>query len=510
MTEYEFLTMFNEQLENLEKEKNNILQKIDYLKETNQQGPEFQGTSYRLSLIMDKIELIKKLINLPTYARIQAMSDIEIEEYKKNKIKELDIKVKELKEREKQEKDKEELLQLKMEILEIAAKQEEIIYKRDKEIKKELLSEKVARWQFLYQVIDNASKYSWDSSKRLLASVSSDYEKAPQMARLLASYKMLSDELESVKVKIDLDYSLPEKLKESFYRVLGIANRDSYNLEECNLKDVNEFIDIINRFEEKFKCAKNDFNNQFTEQKVSKLVDNYYTIKISTGNIDSTEVDMQFLNQHSDKIYGNKLEELQELINQKNELVNKSYKTEDVSRKIKSLEEQIKEKQTKIYREIMKWYDSQCEDILGLSGNISDFRLYGEKSFLERSLQEIAKTQQVITKTKETLEVAKTNLERNREKIEQRKTPVVQQIITLTGQDFTEDDIPLLTDDYEVNLKKIKTIAYMVEMHRIIDMVQKEGKKQANIKETELRDMTVEQLSETQRNDEEEKKGKRL
>ena len=50
----------------------------------------------------------------------------------------------------------------------------------------------------------------------------------------------------------------------------------------------------------------------------------------------------------------------------------------------------------------------------------------------------------------------------------------------------------------------------MVEMHRIIDMVQKEGKKQANIKETELRDMTVEQLSETQRNDEEEKKGKRL
>ena len=103
----EFESIIVDEINNLSKELEAARQKLNYYDNLYPNmsastkyyyipGNDYHKTELKISLLNNKISILRALIELPKYARIQAMSDIEVEEYKKNKINELEGKIKEI------------------------------------------------------------------------------------------------------------------------------------------------------------------------------------------------------------------------------------------------------------------------------------------------------------------------------------------------------------------------------------------------------------------------------
>lgn len=526
MTKDEFLSMLSGELENLEKDYRTAIQRVDYFRQVNSRGKEYQEAEYQLKLVQQKINVLRRIVALPAYARIQAMSDAEIEEYKKDKVEELELRIKEIESREEQAKAKlsqlkaeqEQLMaqfgslsgserdraiyrgqqlsteisrydvnnqwgvfaSLKRKIEEVRKLQEQIKAVTSQEIKQQLSSE-------IKESHDLAQTVEWtrnpiDASTELEASVASDPEKAQQMAILLTYYRRLSDEQSQIRCRMYLGYGLPKGLEKrlteySYY----------YNSRTNEVNNPDKLMEIVQEFEGSFEQAKASFNEQFTEQKLSKLVGREY-------GMDSSEVDMGFLQQHTDKLGDGELEHLQSLVEQRNKLSKKIFKTRDTKWEIENLNNRIKQEQSKIYKEIIGWYESQSEDLLGISYGVQFYSLEALQDSLKRCKEDIGRSEQAINKVKEKIQKAKAEMEQQRQSYETRKTETAQQIRALGGEKHKETDIPYSSDRYDYNLAQIANAQNRIYQRNVVDRVQQEAQNQADIREAELRGITVEQL----------------
>lgn len=525
MTKDEFLSMLNSELENLEKDYQSAEKRVQYFREVKSISKELQEAEYQLKMVGQKIGAIRDLVNLPAYARIQAMSDIEIEEYKKGKIEELELKNKEIQAREEQEKSK--LSQLKAEQDKLIARfgslsgseralvisqgqllteeiskyevdnqygvfakikrekdqvreqQQQIKAMTSQEIKQQLSSElKVSH--------DFAQKVEWpkkpiNATTELEVSVALDPEKAKQMANLLTYYRRLSDKQSQITGRMYLGYGLPEVLEKklteySYY----------YNSRTNEVNDPDKLMEIVQEFEGSFEQAKTSFNEQFTEQKLSKLVGR-------ENGIDSSEVDMGFLQQHTDKLGDGELDHLQSLVEQRNKLSKKIFKTRDTKWEIENLNKRIKQEQSKIYKEIIGWYESQSKGLLGIS-RVLFYSLEVLQNSLKGCKEAIGRSEQAITEVKEKIQKAKAEMEQQRQDYETRKIETAQQIRALGGEKHKETELPYAFSEYNNNLEQIMAAQSGVYRRDVIYKVQQEAQKQADIREAELKGITVEQL----------------
>lgn len=555
MTKEEFLTMINTELENLEIEfqkannRANHFRQIDSNIGYSYKSQEQKEANYQLHLISQRLGAIKVLVNLPAYARIQAMSNVEIEAYKKEKIDELSLKIEELKAKESQERAKvhqlkaqqEELLsqygslsgtekdnaiyreqklqieltkydsnnqhnvfgKIQKEVQEIYKMQEQIQNKTSQEIKNELSAE-IKGSTTLTSILEYNSKYGLESSRELLASVAEEPEKAQQMANLLTYYNRVQDEAKEIKVGLYFEGGLPSELSRRLKE-----NRDYYDSNTNTLHEPDKLTEIVIEFEETFNQAKNDFMNNFTLKKLSKLLG-------KEQGVFSSQVDMNFLQQHKDKLNNGTLEHLQSLVAQRDKLSKKIIKTKNVKQNIKSLNSRIEQEQNNIYKRIIGWYKSQSRDILGLSNSVSFWNPNPEslQRDLERLTRDIDDSQRAISEMKENIQKAKVELKCQVQKNKDKKTAVEQQIRTLAGPKFMETDIPYTSNKIEHNLNSIVDAASKTHQVEVINRVQQEAQNQADTKEAEIRKMSVEQLLEmrnqaileqslTQTNDEE-------
>ena len=218
MTKDEFAFIINSELDHLKNEEHNISSKIEVLLKEDRKK-ELEETNYQLSLIQYKLEAIRKLVNLPIYFRILAMSDEEIEDYKKkqieileqeiidinNKVSEekrqiseiekekekiiskiLDLEGKELQEARERYLELEDQLTMigpnnliyggsityerELAIESILKAQEEIKKKTSQEIKRELLS-KIDNIEELKQEIENIDQYSYEAYQKRIEEV---------------------------------------------------------------------------------------------------------------------------------------------------------------------------------------------------------------------------------------------------------------------------------------------------------------------------------------------------
>ena len=531
MTKDEFLSMLSEELENLEEERKAVRQKVEYFKAVNSKGRESQEAEYQLKIVERKVNRLKDLLTFPAYARIQAMSDIEIEEYKKEKIEELELKIKEIESREEQEKAKlsqlkaeqEQLMTqfgtlsgserdraisrgqqlsteiikydvdneygvfapLKKEIEEVRKQQEQIEAMTSQEVKQQLSSE-IKESDNLAQQVEWA-KQPINASTELEASVGSDTEKAQQMANLLARYERLSDEQKQIKGRknlhlIGLPSLLERKLRESYY----------YDSRDGEIRDPDKLMLIVQEFEASFERAKASVNEQFTEQKLSKLV---YDGEAEYGYEYSynSEVDMEFLQQHTDKLGDGKLKRLQMLVEDRNKLSKKIFKTYNTKWEIKKLNEEIIREKTKICKELTGWYNSQGSDILNIN-RVDFYDLKSLQDSLKRCKELIGYYETNINDIKEDLQKVKAEMEQQRQNYENEKTEIAQKIRALGGENHKETEMPYASDSPDYNLNSIINSQGVVYGRNIIDRVQQEAQNQADIREAELRGITVEQL----------------
>ena len=500
-------------------------QRVGYFEQVNSRGKEYQEAVFQFRMVRQKIYVLRSLVTLPAYARIQAMSDAEIEDYKKGKVEELELKVNEIESREEQEKAKlsqlkseqDQLIaqfgslsgserdraiyrgqqlsaeisrydvnnqwgvfaQLKREIEEVRKQQEQIKAMTTQEIKQQLSAE-IKESYDLSQTIDWV-KNPIDASTELEASVASEPEKAQQMANLLTYYRRLSDEQSQIRGRMYLGYGLPKVLEK---RLTEYSYH--YNSRTGEVNNPDKLMEIVGEFDGSFEQAKASFMEQFTEQKLSKLVGREY-------GIDSSEVDMDFLRQHTDKLGNGELGHLQSLVEQRNKLSKKIFKTRDTKRKIESLNNQIKQEQSKIYKEIIGWYESQSKGFLGIDG-VRFYSLEALKSSLESCKKDIGRSEQAIAECKERIQKAKAEMEQQKQNYETIKTVVAQQIRTLGGEKHKETNIPYASDIADYNLDHIANASYHIYQREVVNRVQQEAQNQADIREAELRGITVEQL----------------
>ncbi len=526
MTKEEFLSMLNTELENLEKDYQLVRQKVEYFREVNFGGKEFQEAEYQLKMVLQKINALQRLVTLPAYARIQAMSDAEIEDYKKGKIEELELKIKEIQARKKQEKAKLSQLKaeqdqlmaqfgslsgserdraiyrgqqlnaeisrydvnnqwgvfatIKREIDEVRKQQEQIKAMTSQEIKQQLSSE-IKESYNLAQTVEWTRK-PIDASTELEASVASDPEKAQKMANLLTYYRRLSDEQSQIKGRMNLVCRLPKVLENRL-----TENSYYYNSRTNEVNNPDKLMEIVQEFEGSFEQAKTSFNEQFTEQKLSKLVGREY-------GMDSSKVDMGFLQQHTDKLGNGELDLLQSLIEQRNKLSKKILKTKDTKWEIENLNNRIKQEQSRIYKEIIGWYESQSKGLLGISYGVQFYSLEALQDSLKRCKEDIGRSEQAITELKENIQKVKAEIEQQKQNYETRKTETARQIRALGGEKHKETDIPYASDRAEYNLDHIASAQTRVYQRDVVDRVQQEAQNQADIREAELRGITVEQL----------------
>lgn len=528
MTKDDFLNMMNSELESLENEYEAIRQWSDYYRSLDVNGKEYQEASYQLMLCEKKIDRIKRLINLPIYVRIQAMSDIEIEEYKKDKIAELELKIEEIVAREKHAKEKLSQLGVKRseilaqfgslsdderecaiyegrqiqdeinryninnpggvfaalqnEIQDIKNMQQQIKNKTSQVVKEEFLAE-IEEHHISESVISEASKDKGVEAK-LLVATAADPEKAHQMAKLLAEYKKLSDpKTLYVRMKFDRDTRLefPKKLTE---RLMGTRYYDLIS-KELVLSNPDKLIEIVTEFEKNYNFAKNIYMNQFTEQKLFGLVD----------RVDCSKVDMPFLRQHQDKLGAGKLEYLQILVAQREKYLEKKFKTKGTKREIESLNDLIQQELVAIYGEILGWYQLLNGGILGLKSDISFDSLYSLKYSLGKAAADIDKTQQLLDSLKKYLQSMKLEMEQTSSVYETRRQEIAEQIRVLAGPEFTGADIPIpLRGNNQDILDIIASQSSSDYQDNLVDSVQQEARYQADRKEAELRGITVEQL----------------
>ena len=528
MTKEEFLTMLNSELENLENEYNMAMSQSIYFRQINPQSKESQQAEYQLGLIRQKIDRVKRLIKLPAYARIQAMSDIEVEEYKKEKIEDLELQIIEIKAREEQakaklsqlKKEQESLItkfgtltgqerenaihrgkqiqeeidryetseqrgvftSLKNEIEEVRRQQEEIRRKTSQEIKNDLCSD-MKENKTLASAIENTSNAYIDLSKEMLAVVGSDPQKAQEMAGLLTFYRRLSDEQSKIRIRMHLPTIFLPKALEKQITGYGFY----YDSSRSEIVEPDRLIEMVAAFEKTFKQSKNDFMSNFTEETLLKLVG-------KENGVNSSKVDMRFLQQHRDKIGDGELEELQAIVVKRDKLAKKMFKTKDMKRVLEFWNDQIQQKQSKIYMEIIGWFQSQSKSILGLSGEILFYNAETMKRCLDMAKQDILRSEHSIATLKENLQKAKMEKDTQIKHYETKKEEVAKQIRSLGGSKHAETDIPFSSERLEYNLDVVRNAAVNAYEQEIINRVQQQAKHQADIREAELRGISVEEL----------------
>lgn len=346
MTKDEFLKMIDTLIDELNKEFeiNNI--NVEYFRGVAPNGEEFKKAQYQQDFVQSKINALSDLVKLPAYARVQAMSEKEREEYIKDKIEELELQVKEIELKEDQARN--ELADLKRKqdqlISEFGSasddKKEKIInegqelngkireyekedgilarYKKEKdELKnkqdkikkmtleeiKQHLSNEIQGSSDLKEEIKKA-QVPFDEYSKLLASVAPDPEKAQKMAELLSSYEFRSSAHEA---RISNLYNalfgikeVPDLLRQKLYN-----NKISFNPKTNELQEPDKVLEIVEDFEKQFKKEKDIFYKQFTIEKLSKLVDikksgRFGTFGYTYGYFESKDkknqnVDMNFL-----------------------------------------------------------------------------------------------------------------------------------------------------------------------------------------------------------------------
>lgn len=534
MTKEEFENIINAELDKLQAERDSAKQKVEYFSVIAPGSREYIDAKNALNFITEKINRLRECVQFPAYARIQAMSDVEIEHYKEEKVAELETKISELES--KIEEAKAELAQLKaeqdlivskfgslseeeknaaidrgrrirasimsyedtsnsgkirsieLEIEEIRKQQEKIKKSTSQEIKYDLCSKIKGKVNIDYLI----KRASLSSDQELLAAVSADPEKVHEMANCILRYYQLSSEQDEIKAtNLYLPRTLPNALDEKLR-----FNR-FYCYDDCSSKNPKGVVSEIETYEKTFEEAKNEFFEEFTEEKLFGIA------TWIQGESDS--VDMEFLRMHEDKTKSG-LQTLQSLVERKNMLSNKVFKTKNVKWEIDSLNQKIYEEEKTVYNQIMSWYQTKYShfcDILGIkiymfftfnfhTVEVIQSQLKNARESIEESLEAIAEAKQIFVD-------AQAYVDEMVGKYEEAKEKLATRIRTLAGPQFANAPNPAQIPSVygrstDVITKTIHTAGTDAYTSKVVDKVQTEAQNQADATEAELRGVSLEEL----------------
>ena len=540
MTKEEFLSIFRKKLEELEAAQDKAIKKIEYLQKMWGNSNETHKAEQEKEAIGEEISFLRGFVHIPAYERIMAMSDVEIATYKEDikkdrdahistkmaKRKVLEEEIAKLKAQEeanvdlyaaaKTEREKNDLINKGREIGQECARKEAEIREIDLEIKaleqskvdldnkssEEIKNQMISKLTLNNFVEKNSldnnrqkGNYEVNGATKLLASVDGNPEKTEALRAAFLKFTDLK-KFSSVNKPIYLDfYKFPSSIKRKLEFSFGI------DIDHGDVRDLNalkEVEDALDKFIQEANDEKKLIDEEFTADKMVPLYDE--TSRDIRSN--SEEVDFDFLRKHKGKISEDEINLLANLVNEKAVFERKIIKTKGIKEEIKSLTREIKEERDKLYDKIKAWYENAAQNKLTrtMEGSFGStiYLEYGDirdniSDIKNRSNSTIENTAQL----KEKIAIARANKEKVNDDYDQARKKIVQEILDIVGAEFTEKDIPYLSEEnmFEFD-KRVKVAGFIVNTLSTAKEVQVEAQRQADEKEAEIRGITLEKLME--------------
>ena len=519
MTKEEFLKMVERVLDELTEEQKKIKSTIEYYENVNPNGEEIKKANYQLQIVTQKITHIRTILELPMYARIQNMSEEEVEAYKNDKISEMRLKGVNI---------TAELQQLQAEIERLKSKHEDIVTtfstlddsKREeaisqgKSIQQTINSKQIDFQQLqkdleeLKKEIENMQKKSSDDIKKQLtseignafylegafrtipelgdseqlgATVGKDPVKAQQLAKLMVEYTALVDSQRRPTTRLDLPYDLPDLLRKKINSCYEYSNGEITDTSRLYLT-YEDFVALYNKELSKF-------HSQFNIEKLRGLAGHQY-------DYSNTSPDLEFLKQHSDKLQKGELEDLQSYILQRDKLSKKIIKTKEVKNQIETLNNTIKNKVMCIYRTIIGWYQSYDTSLINVEKMWHFDTIEGIMEHLKRCEEFIKRTQDAMEKVKTELDNGKLSLSSQVEEQKKRREAIKDKMRELAGPGFEKSGVPYGSVKADDNLHMIANYVAMEHKNQVISNVLKEAQNQANMWQPNSNSLSQENVTE--------------
>ena len=540
MTKEEFINIVNDEINRLNEEKEK------YNSDLSKAKRDMKWESAQIELMLDERRL-HSLIALPAFARIQAMSEAEIAQYKNEELPEIDREIADL------EKD---LLVLKEEFLD-PSKRNNLLFGRIEELENLIAEKNATKEKIMNGQPDDIKKYFSekygvndylaDKYKALLNGQSmSNYQeflgnmvKDPSSlqpydiglkAALLEQYSWAVRDFKNPHINRSLSVSyLPKKLERDLeaYGLLNSRNLDFETIEKAEKVFDNfmlTFDEARMAYENKFSPTNVDtfkrlkeFDREIIQESnhhsevMEQIREGYYNARYSMPAYEqlrkaeeaemqrheesrrnlATNIKLSDLDYFKDQLDATQLDDLKRKVKRLNELNTASFKDRKVENEINDLSEGILNNYQKNVHNISKFFSRGNKDIL----NLEDGYPYNTnlEEIKEKGTKEIAYRKQQLLGFKNMLSNYRMEIENGKAVAKDFIDQLLPEIKQLSEKkDIAADEIE--ADSYYKNFAGIVQSYNKLQTNELVNKIKVEAQNQADIKEAEIRGIPLEEL----------------
>ena len=476
---------------------------------------------YRENQSMDIRRRLAGLVNIPAYARIEAMSAEELETYRQEEIEHTEEQIREQQTKEEQtraniEKHTEQITQLTGDYnLSFEVRRQEIAHlesiirgnenslrndsfgiairnleqkidtikaKTTEDIRRDELS-KIEGYQKLEETMQYMEKMETEQQYALALAVGADATKTREVALLMAEHVQyeVKKRLPTAYTRLLFD-TLPLKLVERLKRIYG-----AYDIQKSEVYKPDKIEEEIASYEEHLAEDKRVIEEEFTLEKLNELIKAERRHPYADGN-----VNFDFLALHINKISDPTIiEKLRSDIAAREKSNKKFLQTKKVKEKTAEIDGKIKEAQATVYTKIRTWYREQY---YSLSANT--YKNERDKSAISFSSEDSVKgaifaltrginiVERGFGELRKSLADARQQIDFRREEYEVRQMECRDKIREIAGPGFEKFELLGFVDgDYKCNISKISNYYANAVVQDKLNHVRVEAQNQADMYE---------------------------
>ena len=448
------------------------------------------------NLIRKQLAKLDSMVKLPIYMAIQSKTDEEVEIYKQEKIGEIEKQITKA-EQEKTEKE-EELKRLKKEfeslykdkkpeegldfyaaarnkkdrekatetldkltekIEQLKKEIEEIRNKNSQQIKNSIL-DKIGIHEKERDNLSTIQNESLNIFEQVLSTVEKDEEKTQQTEKLLQELQKLIQYRKNMTVPVEIDFpNLPEEFTKEDFSATDSRTKTKKSA-EFNEEDINSWIAKIEKFEAKIERFKKMIMPTEKKEFIQKIVKMNFNSPMSNEEL---HAEIKYFRQKIDPNNQKELDDIAELVKERQELENKKilfFTTSKTKKEIDKINDRINLYRQNIHDKLVyKLKHELSEESLtwSLYINLQDEESI-EKSY--KTIDEILEQNlERILKFKEELQKAKEKYNKRQQEIKEEEKAVLSEISKITEIEISPEAVEIHSNDL-MDIHRTKANAY--------------------------------------------------
>ena len=448
------------------------------------------------NLIRKQLAKLDSMVKLPIYMAIQSKTDEEVEIYKQEKIGEIEKQITKA-EQEKTEKE-EELKRLKKEfeslykdkkpeegldfyaaarnkkdrekatetldkltekIEQLKKEIEEIRNKNSQQIKNSIL-DKIGIHEKERDNLSTIQNESLNIFEQVLSTVEKDEEKTQQTEKLLQELQKLIQYRKNMTVPVEIDFpNLPEEFTKEDFSATDSRTKTKKSA-EFNEEDINSWIAKIEKFEAKIERFKKMIMPTEKKEFSQKIVKMNFNSPMSNEEL---HAEIKYFRQKIDPNNQKELDDIAELVKERQELENKKilfFTTSKTKKEIDKINDRINLYRQNIHDKLVyKLKHELSEESLtwSLYINLQDEESI-EKSY--KTIDEILEQNlERILKFKEELQKAKEKYNKRQQEIKEEEKAVLSEISKITEIEISPEAVEIHSNDL-MDIHRTKANAY--------------------------------------------------